>query len=43
MLTATETRTDEEIQQEVLDEFKWQPKIPGEVRESRDNILKGKT
>jgi osmotically-inducible protein OsmY len=32
MLTTTETRTDEEIQQEVLDEFKWDARVkPNEI------------
>lgn len=32
MLTTTETKTDEEIQQEVLDEFKWDARVkPNEI------------
>src|SRR4051794_34668752 len=32
MLTATETKTDEEIQQDVLDEFKWDARVkPNEI------------
>jgi osmotically-inducible protein OsmY len=32
MLTATETRTDDEIQQDVLDEFKWDARVkPNEI------------